>query len=230
MGRQAATFNPCSYTLWYEHCAGLNPALSRTLEARLAGNSPLTDEDVWQLYAEHIVARELRLQPRVLAGAALMMIDIDHFKSVNDHYGHLLGDKVLHAVAHVLKSSIQGRDVAARLGGEEFAVLLFQTSSSSAIALARQICSLVSHGRIKRSDGQGTIGQVTVSMGLAVAEKVESRWRGCSSARTLRCISPSKPVAIESRLPPQMPLSHPDGGPLLASRAVLPRKQPTTRS
>jgi diguanylate cyclase (GGDEF)-like protein len=65
-------------------------------------------------------------------------------EEVNDQYGYLLGDKVLHTVAHVLKSSIQGRDVAARVGGEEFALLLFQTSSSSAIALARQICSLVS--------------------------------------------------------------------------------------
>jgi diguanylate cyclase len=292
MGRQAAALNPCSYALWYEHCAGLNPALSHTLEARLAANAPLTDEDVWRLYTEHIVARdiqhyeglrhelyrilkdtavntqvagekasefdqaltdragqlagapapetvrdavadllsdtgkmrsmtaelsaklkastdevsaltenlqraqiealldplsglknrrgfeqaarELRLRPGGFAGTALMMIDIDHFKSVNDLYGHLLGDKVLHAVAYVLKSNIKGRDVAARLGGEEFAVLLPETSLAGATALARKICSLVSHGRIKRSDGQGTIGQVTLSMGVALAQEGES--------------------------------------------------------
>src|SRR5579862_6914433 len=60
MGRQAAGFNPWSYALWYEHCAGVNPALSRVLEARLAVNSPLTDEDVRRLYTEHIVARDIR--------------------------------------------------------------------------------------------------------------------------------------------------------------------------
>ena len=60
MGRQTAALNPCSYALWYEHCAGLNPALSHTLEARLAANSPLTDAEVWRLYGEHIVARDIQ--------------------------------------------------------------------------------------------------------------------------------------------------------------------------
>jgi diguanylate cyclase len=85
-----------------------------------------------------------------------------------------LGDKVLRAVAHVLKSNIKGRDVAARLGGEEFSILLPETSLAGATAVARHICSLVAHGRIKRSSGEGTIGQVTLSIGLAVAEKAES--------------------------------------------------------
>jgi diguanylate cyclase len=75
MGRQAATFNPCSYTLWYAHCAGLNPALSRTLEARLAGNSPLTDEDVWQLYAEHIVARDIQVYAGLRDGLSRILQD-----------------------------------------------------------------------------------------------------------------------------------------------------------
>ncbi len=60
MGRQNAACNPCSYALWYEHCAGLNPALSETLEARLRENSPLTDEDVWRLYTHHILCRDVR--------------------------------------------------------------------------------------------------------------------------------------------------------------------------
>jgi diguanylate cyclase len=106
-------------------------------------------------------------------GTAVMMVDIDRFKAVNDEHGHLLGDKVLRAVAHVLGTNIKGRDVAARLGGEEFAVLLPDTSQSGATSLGRQICSLVAHGRIKRSDGQGTIGQVTVSIGVAVAQENE---------------------------------------------------------
>src|SRR5215475_13562632 len=60
MGKQPAAPNPAHYALWYEHCAGLNPGLSRVLEARLAAGSVLTDEDVWQLHGEHIAAREHR--------------------------------------------------------------------------------------------------------------------------------------------------------------------------
>jgi diguanylate cyclase len=102
------------------------------------------------------------------------MIDIDHFKAVNDTHGHVLGDKVLRAVAQVLKSNIKGRDVAARVGGEEFAVLLPDTSVAGAVSLSKQICALVSHGRIKRAAGEGTIGQVTLSIGVAVARNGES--------------------------------------------------------
>src|SRR5262249_32777090 len=61
-------------------------------------------------------AGDLRLQRGNLANIALLMIDIDHFKAVNDTHGHVLGDKVLRAVAQVLKSNIKGRDVAARVG------------------------------------------------------------------------------------------------------------------
>src|ERR1700749_2894230 len=60
MGRQAAALNPCSYALWYEHCDGLNPGLSSILEGRLITNAALTDEDVWRLYTEHIVARDIQ--------------------------------------------------------------------------------------------------------------------------------------------------------------------------
>jgi len=103
-----------------------------------------------------------------LLGSALLLADIDHFKTVNDTYGHVLGDKVIRAVAHVLRSSIKGRDIAARLGGEEFAVLLPQTSLTGAAAVAEQIRGTVAQGRICRPDGHESIGQVTLSVGVAV--------------------------------------------------------------
>ncbi len=286
MARQLAAFHPLSYALWYEHCAGLNPDLSRLLDARLTANSALTEQDVWRLYAQHIAARDieaferLQLQLRTLleetansaasasvkatefgdslqsharvlsepadperirsivadilqdtqkmqavtvelsaklqastkevntlteslrraqsealldsltglknrrgferaiedlqrdaqglVGSALLLADIDHFKGINDTYGHVLGDKVIRAVAHVMRSSIKGRDVAARLGGEEFAILLPQTTLKGAAAVAEQIRGTVEQGRICRPDGNESIGQVTLSVGVAV--------------------------------------------------------------
>jgi diguanylate cyclase len=288
MARQLAAFHPLSYALWYEHCAGINPELSRVLDTRLTSNTALTEVDVWRLYAQHIAARDMeaferlqlqlrnlledtaqsaadasvqaaeygeslsghakvlsvpqnqeqiqqvvvemlastqkmqavtsdlsqKLQARTsevnaltenlrraqsealldsltglknrrgleravedlmrdapgLSGSALLLADIDHFKVVNDTYGHVLGDKVIRAVAHVLRSSIKGRDVAARLGGEEFAVLLPQTSLSGAAAVAEQIRGTVAQGRICRPDGNESIGQVTLSVGVAIAK------------------------------------------------------------
>jgi diguanylate cyclase len=112
---------------------------------------------------------DLLREPSGLSGSALLLADIDHFKVVNDTYGHVLGDKVIRAVAHVLRSNIKGRDVAARLGGEEFAVLLPQTSLTGAAAVAEQIRGTVAQGRICRPDGNESIGQVTLSVGVAVA-------------------------------------------------------------
>jgi diguanylate cyclase len=118
---------------------------------------------------ERAVEDLLRDSPGLL-GSALLLADIDHFKVVNDTYGHVLGDKVIRAVAHVLRSSIKGRDVAARLGGEEFAVLLPQTSLTGAAAVAEQIRGTVAQGRICRPDGNESIGQVTLSVGVAIAK------------------------------------------------------------
>jgi diguanylate cyclase len=112
---------------------------------------------------------DLLREPPGLQGSALLLADIDHFKVVNDTYGHVLGDKVIRAVAHVLRSSIKGRDVAARLGGEEFAILLPQTSLTGAAAVAEQIRGTVEQGRICRPDGNESIGQVTLSVGVAAA-------------------------------------------------------------
>jgi diguanylate cyclase len=112
---------------------------------------------------------DLLREPSGLMGCALLLADIDHFKVVNDTYGHVLGDKVIRAVAHVLRSSIKGRDIAARLGGEEFAILLPHTSLPGASAVAEQIRGTVAQGRICRPDGNESIGQVTLSVGVAIA-------------------------------------------------------------
>src|SRR5690348_3696600 len=65
MGRQQANFDPPNYALWYEHAAGLNPALSRILEERLTKQRPLTNADVSTLYAQHIGTRETEVIARI---------------------------------------------------------------------------------------------------------------------------------------------------------------------
>lgn len=101
------------------------------------------------------------------AGPSLLIADIDHFKHVNDHYGHLFGDKVIRAVAQILKESVKGRDTAARYGGEEFIVLLPNTPIEGAQALAEQIRRTVESCRIRRLDNQENVESITISLGVA---------------------------------------------------------------
>jgi diguanylate cyclase len=97
---------------------------------------------------------------------SLVMVDIDHFKRINDTYGHVFGDRVLRAVADVIKSTVKGRDVVARYGGEEFAVLLPETPVEGARNVAQQLCEQVERTRIKRLSTSETIGAITVSAGV----------------------------------------------------------------
>ena len=71
----------------------------------------------------------------------LIMADIDHFKKFNDEYGHIVGDNILRVVAKTIKKSIKGKDLVARIGGEEFAILLPETPIEGAFTLAENIRS-----------------------------------------------------------------------------------------
>ena len=122
---------------------------------------------------QNAIDQALARGPTGLQGWALLMVDIDHFKKVNDTHGHLLGDKVLQAVARVLKNCIKGRDMAVRLGGEEFAIVLPDTTPHGALSLAEDIRQTVSRGTIKRNDG-GVIGNVTISIGVAAYKVTET--------------------------------------------------------
>jgi diguanylate cyclase len=104
---------------------------------------------------------------------ALLFIDIDHFKRMNDAYGHMLGDKVLCAVGELIRQSIKGRDLAARLGGEEFVVLLTATTMSGARAVGEQIRQAIARCTVRRKDGEA-LDRVTVSVGIARAEANET--------------------------------------------------------
>jgi diguanylate cyclase len=105
---------------------------------------------------------------------SLLMCDIDHFKTFNDTFGHLIGDQVLRLVALSLKDNVKGRDLAARYGGEEFAVVLPDTSLRQATTVAEHIRRAVM-GRelMKRSTGEN-LGRITMSIGVAALHRGES--------------------------------------------------------
>lgn len=96
----------------------------------------------------------------------MILADIDHFKLVNDTYGHIFGDKVLRAVAQIFKANTKGKDLAARFGGEEFIVVLPDTSLKGAQSLAEIIRKTLESARIKRSGSGVVIGKTTISMGV----------------------------------------------------------------
>ncbi len=102
---------------------------------------------------------------------ALILFDIDHFKNVNDTYGHLFGDKVICAIADTLKSKVKGQDAIARIGGEEFAVLLPETDVKGALVVAEQIRHAIEHGKIRRFDSDEQIGGISISIGIASHSK-----------------------------------------------------------
>ncbi len=108
-----------------------------------------------------------------LQGCSVLIADIDHFKAINDAHGHLLGDKVIIAVANVLRGCAGERGPIARIGGEEFALLLSHTSAAGAAELAERIRASVERGKIRRADTDESIGNVTVSIGVASCAATE---------------------------------------------------------
>ena len=110
---------------------------------------------------------------------SLIMLDIDHFKRVNDSHGHLTGDLVLVAFAKTIAAAIRPADVFARLGGEEFAVLLPGTTLAEASELAERLRGRVAALRV--TTPQGELG-ITVSLGCATAALRQDLLRAADAA------------------------------------------------
>ena len=110
-----------------------------------------------------VLAREFGRSKRYESPFALMLMDLDHFKNINDTYGHLAGDMVLQDVAKIIQKNIREIDTAARYGGEEFIVLLPNTKKEDAVHLAERMrLSIENHAF---PDMQNTA--ITVSIGIA---------------------------------------------------------------
>ncbi|MDD5579655.1 MAG: GGDEF domain-containing protein [Methylobacter sp.] len=103
----------------------------------------------------------------LISSPCLLMMDIDHFKKINDTFGHLMGDRVIKVVSNILTHQIKGKDTAARYGGEEFCVLLPETELTDAVKVAETIRRTIEKTRIKRASDHQDISQVTISIGVA---------------------------------------------------------------
>lgn len=101
---------------------------------------------------------------------SLLMLDIDHFKSFNDNYGHLTGDQVLRLVGMSLKQTIKGQDITARYGGEEFAVVLPNTPLRQALTVADHIRRAVMSKELKKKSTGEILGRVTISVGVSMLQ------------------------------------------------------------
>ena len=98
---------------------------------------------------------------------SLLLLDIDHFKNVNDTYGHLVGDKILRFVAGTIRRCVKGKDIVARFGGEEFAVLLPGTEMAGAYVAAEHIRKAVANSVLRDTQTQKSYGNITLSVGVS---------------------------------------------------------------
>jgi diguanylate cyclase (GGDEF)-like protein len=107
---------------------------------------------------------EMQRARRSHKGLAFLMIDIDHFKHINDTYGHLQGDAVLAELAKILKSGKRESDVCARYGGEEFGLILHETNETGAMTLAERI-----RASVESATFPGAL-KLTISIGVAATD------------------------------------------------------------
>ena len=121
-------------------------------------------------HAMAVIEMELRRARRTGLPVSLIMLDIDHFKKVNDRYGHLCGDAVLAAVGARMREVLRGSDLKCRFGGEEFLVLLPETPIEGAKRVADTLCRDLASLKIRWKDETLAI---TASLGVAVAYPAE---------------------------------------------------------
>ena len=103
---------------------------------------------------------------------SLLMIDVDHFKRVNDTYGHGVGDEVLHEIGQQILRNIRGFDLAARYGGEEFAVVMPDTPVEVALGVAERLCEKMASEPVHVTGSKDKI-RITLSIGVAVSEDLD---------------------------------------------------------
>jgi diguanylate cyclase (GGDEF)-like protein len=134
-------------------------------KSRIDTKTGLLNASTWESEAEIELARAVRTHTPL----SVALVDIDHFKAVNDTYGHLVGDKALRAVTDALRNHLRGYDLAGRFGGEEFAILLPHASEADATSVAERLRAHVAAMAIPVDDADESAGHVRVTISVGVA-------------------------------------------------------------
>ena len=113
---------------------------------------------------EEVLSRELKAGMRYRASACLILVDVDHFKQVNDLFGHVGGDRVLQRIATVMQEAVRDTDSVGRYGGEEFGIVLPHTDLTRAAVLAERLRDQIEHHAFDVDEGSV---RITVSVGIA---------------------------------------------------------------
>jgi diguanylate cyclase (GGDEF)-like protein len=136
-------------------------------QSRIDAKTGLLNVSTWEREAQGEISRSMRTGTPL----SLALVDIDHFKIVNDTHGHLVGDRVLRALADALTSHLRSYDKAGRFGGEEFVLLLTDTSEHDACRVAERLRSYVAEMTVPVSDAPDAPDvQVTISIGVSAME------------------------------------------------------------
>jgi diguanylate cyclase (GGDEF)-like protein len=140
------------------------------VQSRIDSKTGLLNASTWEAEAGIELARAVRTHTPL----SVALVDIDHFKVVNDTHGHLVGDKVLRAVTDAIRSQLRNYDLAGRFGGEEFAVLLPHAREPDAISIAERLRTHVAGMAIPVDDLDESAGYVrlTISVGVASLDGV----------------------------------------------------------
>lgn len=121
-------------------------------------------------HLERVLEFELAHAARFMQPIAVLMFDLDHFKSINDTLGHLAGDVVLREVLHAASTALRDSDTVARYGGDEFVVIMPASGTAEGMAVAERLRDAV-HGHVQQRFGAGSVQSgVTLSIGVAVFE------------------------------------------------------------
>jgi len=144
-----------------------NDRLKEELEF-LAGHDALTGAFVRRAFIE-LAEREQARSQRSGQPVALLMVDLDHFKAINDSHGHQVGDLVLQRFAEIAQGCLRRQDIFGRYGGEEFMVMLPDTARDTALAVAERICATVAKTPVMVR-GRDQAIRVSVSIGVAVGD------------------------------------------------------------
>lgn len=168
----------------YENSLMLNAKLEEL--AMRDGLTNLLNHRTFYTLLEKEVARTQRYDKPL----ALLMLDIDHFKRVNDTHGHVAGDMILAGLSSVVSSQMRNVDSACRYGGEEISVILPETGMEAAAQVAERIRSAIEQHRFEIGQGQSIT--ITVSIGVASLLHRKPRSKNWWPWRTRRCTRPRK--------------------------------------